>query len=101
MTRRMDWERVRVRSGQATYGVTVTDEVPTVLGPSGARRQYMKAVVDAVSKGRPLPQPSSVFLRYFRAIHPCGSIDEWVSAQPEYREAINRLARAKKMTRDR
>ena len=100
MSRRLDWDRLR-RPRIVSWVPEVTDEVPDILGPEGARSEFMKAVVAAVGRGRPLPQPSPLFLRYFNAKTADRNIDEWLSAQPEYRAAINRRDRAKKLNRDR
>ena len=88
MSRRMDWSRAKVRLGAVIH--EVTDEVPTAVGPVETGRRYLSAVVEAVLKGRPLPAPSALFLRYFRGQFPDGSVESWLQQQPRYLSALRR-----------
>ena len=88
MSRRLDWDKAKVRLGERIY--EVTDEVPTVVGPAETGRRYLSAVVEAVLKGRPLPKPSAVFLRYYKGQFPDGSVESWLQTQPRYLAALKR-----------
>lgn len=88
MSRRLDWDKAKVRLGERIY--EVTDEVPTVVGPAETGRRYLRAAIEAVLKGRPLPKPSAVFLRYYKGQFPDGGVESWLQKQPRYLAALTR-----------
>lgn len=91
MSRRLDWDRTKWPRGPDWVVVPeVTDEVPTAVGPAETGRRYLSAAIEAVLKGRSLPKPSAVFLRYFKAQFPDGSVEGWLQKQPRYLAALKR-----------
>jgi hypothetical protein len=88
MSRRLDWDRAKVRLGERIH--EVTDEVPTVVGPAETGRRYLSAAIEAVLRRRPLPKPSAVFLRYYKGQFPDGSVEGWLQRQPRYLAALKR-----------
>ena len=87
MSRRLDWDRAKVRLGERIH--EVTDEVPTVVGPAETGRRYLSAAIEAVLRGRSLPKPSQVFLRYYGQF-PDWSVESWLQKQPRYLAALKR-----------
>lgn len=88
MSRRLDWDKAKVRLGERIY--EVTDEVPTVIGPTETGRRYLSAAIKAVLNGRSLPKPTAVFLRYYKSQFPEGSVESWLQKQPQYLDALRR-----------